>query len=104
MKRFVDRHPIWSLVILIAAALLLWMIIAPWEHDYLIWSLHHLVELGHSEAARPRDFLLRLRVGALSNAPGFDPMLATPYRFVVGEQTPEKKVIFYEDWKRASQT
>ena len=30
MKRFVDRHPIWSLVILIAAAGLLWVIVAPW--------------------------------------------------------------------------
>ncbi len=77
-----------------------WMVIAPWEHDYLIWSLHHLVELGYTEAARPRDFLLRLRVGALMNAPDFDPMLATPYRFVVGEQTADKRVIFYEDWKR----
>jgi len=75
-----------------------WMILAPWEQDYLIWSLHHLVELGYTQAAGPRDFLLRLRVGALTNAPDFDPMLATSYRFVVGEQTPEKQVVFYEDW------
>ena len=33
-----------------------WMITAPWEHDYLIWSLHHLTELGYADAARPRDF------------------------------------------------
>ena len=76
-----------------------WMILAPWENDYLIWSLHHLVELGYAEAARPRDFMLRLRVGALTNAPDFDPLLAAPYRFVVGERGPDKKVLFYEDWK-----
>ncbi len=76
-----------------------WMVIAPWENDYLAWSLHHLVELGYADAARPRDFLLRLRVGSLTSAPDFDPMLAAPYRFVVGEQGPGGKTIFYEDWK-----
>lgn len=77
-----------------------WMILAAWENDYLIWSLHHLTELGYKDAARCRDFMLRLRVGALTNAPGFDPMLAAPYRFVVGERAADKKVTFYEDWKK----
>lgn len=77
-----------------------WMVIAPWEHDYLMWSLHHLTELGYQQAARPRDFLLRWRVGTLTNAPDFDPRLAAPYRFVVGEQSEDGKVVFYEDWKR----
>jgi hypothetical protein len=76
-----------------------WMVTAPWEEDYLLWSFHHLVELGYAEAARPRDFLLRLRVGALTNAPDFDPMLATPYRMVVGEQDADGQVTVYEDWK-----
>jgi len=44
-----------------------WLIIAPWEQDYLIWSFHHLAELGYADAARPRDFLLRLRVGTLTH-------------------------------------
>ncbi len=30
MRRFIERHPLWSLVILIAVAVLLWMIFAPW--------------------------------------------------------------------------
>ena len=77
-----------------------WMIIAPWENDYLIWSLHHLVELGYPDAAKARDFMLRLRVGSLTNKPDFDPMLAATYRFVVGERDPKtKKISFYEDWK-----
>ncbi|MHC4715359.1 MAG: RIFT barrel domain-containing protein [Planctomycetota bacterium] len=77
-----------------------WMIIAPWEHDYLMWSLHHLVELGYADAAKVRNFLLRWRVGTLTNAPDFDPLLATPYRMVVGERGPDRKVTFYEDWKK----
>ena len=77
-----------------------WMVIAPWEHDYLMWSLHHLVELGWTEAGRARDFLLRWRVGALTHAPDFDPLLATPYRFVVGDRAAGGEVTFYEDWKR----
>lgn len=77
-----------------------WLIIAPWEHDYLIWSLHHLVELGYADAAKPRDFLLRWRVGTLTHAPDFDPMLATPYRMAVGEKGPDGRNVVYEDWKK----
>ncbi|MCH5373145.1 MAG: hypothetical protein JJ992_04165, partial [Planctomycetes bacterium] len=77
-----------------------WMITAPWEEDYLLWSFHHLVELGYADAARPRDFLLRMRVGLLTHAPDYDPMLATPYRLVVGERTSDQQVKFYEDWKQ----
>jgi hypothetical protein len=77
-----------------------WMVNVPWELDYLTWSLHHLVELGWADAARPRDFLLRQRVGMLTNAPHFDPMVGTPYRSVVGEKTPEGEVVIYEDWKK----
>ena len=80
-----------------------WMVNCPWELDYLTWSLHHLVELGHADAARPRDFLLRQRVGMLTNAPDFDPLLATPYRCVIGEKTPEGKIVFYEDWRKLGQ-
>ena len=76
-----------------------WMITAPWEHDYLIWSLHHLTELGYAGAARPRDFELRWRVGAFLHPQDFNPLLAAPYRMAVGEVRPDKKVIFYEDWK-----
>ena len=76
-----------------------WMVTAPWETDYLIWSLHHLAELGHAAAAKPRNFLLRLRVGTMTHAPHFNPMLCAPYRFVVGRQGADGKVTFYEDWK-----
>ena len=77
-----------------------WMIIAPWEHDYLMWSLHHLVELGYADAAKPRDFLLRWRVGAVTHAPAFNPLLATPYRMAVGEKGADGKVVFYTDWAK----
>jgi hypothetical protein len=80
-----------------------WVVNVPWELDYLTWSLHHLVELGYPEAAKPRDFLLRQRVGMLTNAPDFDPLLATPYRCVVGEKTADGTVVFYEDWKKLGQ-
>lgn len=76
-----------------------WIITAPWEEDYLLWSLHHLVELGWCDAGQPRDFLLRLRVGTLTHAPDFDPRLAVPYRLVVGEQGPDGKPAVYDDWK-----
>jgi len=77
-----------------------WMITAPWEHDYLIWSLHHLTELGYRDAAKPRDFELRWQVGAFTHPREFPPLLAAPYRMVVGEMGPQQKVLFYEDWRK----
>ncbi len=77
-----------------------WLITAPWEHDFLIWSWQHLVELGYEEAAGPRDFELRWRVGALTHAPDFDPGLAMPYRMAVGEKGADGKEVFYGDWKK----
>jgi hypothetical protein len=77
-----------------------WMITAPWEHDFLIWSLHHLTELGYGDAARPRDFELRWQVGVFIHPEEFSPLLGAPYRMVVGEMGPDKKVVFYEDWKK----
>lgn len=76
-----------------------WIITAPWEEDYLIWSLHHACELGWADAARPRDFLLRLRVGTLTHAPEFDPRLATPYRLVVGVWSADQRPLVYDDWE-----
>ncbi|MDD4890910.1 MAG: hypothetical protein PHU85_13395, partial [Phycisphaerae bacterium] len=78
-----------------------WVLMVPWEHDYLIWSLHHLVELGWSDAAKARDFEMRWRVGMFVN-PAFDVRLAAPYRFVVGELGADRKVAFYTDWKKLS--
>jgi hypothetical protein len=77
-----------------------WMLMVWWEHDYLIWSLHHLCELGCADAAKPRDFLLRWRVGSFVNPADFDPRLSAPYRLVIGEMGPDKKVVFYESWKQ----
>ncbi len=77
-----------------------WMITAPWEHDYLIWSLHHLTELGYADAAKPRDFELRWRVGAFTHPDEYEPLLGAPYRMVVGEMGPDKKIIFYDDWRK----
>jgi hypothetical protein len=77
-----------------------WMITAPWEHDFLIWSLHHLTELGYADAAAPRDFQLRWRVGVFTHPDQYNPLLGAPYRMAVGELGPDKQVVFYDDWKR----
>jgi hypothetical protein len=80
-----------------------WMLMVWWEHDYLIWSLHHLTDLGFADAAKPRDFLLRWRVGSFVHPAEFDPRFSAPYRLVIGEMGPDKKVAFYEDWKKLAE-
>ena len=39
----------------------------------------------------------------LTNEADFEPQMATPYRFAVGEKTAEDQVTFYEDWKKLGQ-
>lgn len=73
-----------------------WMLIPPWQNDFVTWSLHHLAELGYAEAAKPRDFQLRWRVALLTNPDTYDPKMCTFYRMVVGEMGPGQKVIFYD--------
>ena len=34
MRRFVDKHPVWSVILFVLAAILLWMIFAIWP-DWL---------------------------------------------------------------------
>ncbi|MCX7591563.1 MAG: hypothetical protein N2255_08050, partial [Kiritimatiellae bacterium] len=80
-----------------------WLVMVWWEHDYLIWSLHHLTELGFSDAAKPRDFLLRWRVGSFVNRDDFDPRLSAPYRTVIGEKGPDGRPVFYENWKKLAE-
>jgi hypothetical protein len=80
-----------------------WLAMVWWEHDYLLWSLHHLTELGFADAAKPRDFLLRWRVGSFIHPDEFDPRLSAPYRIVVGESVPGDKPIFYQDWKKLAE-
>ncbi len=80
-----------------------WMLMVWWEHDYLIWSLHHLTELGYADAAAPRDFLLRWRVGSFTHPADFDPRLSAPYRLVVGEMGTDRKVLFYDTWKKLAE-
>jgi branched-chain amino acid transport system permease protein len=33
MTAFVSRHPVWSLIIALAVAVLLWLIFAPWSDE-----------------------------------------------------------------------
>lgn len=35
MIRFYERHPLWSLVILIAVVFLIWLVVAPWPADFI---------------------------------------------------------------------
>jgi branched-chain amino acid transport system permease protein len=33
MRRFLERHPVWSLIILVAIIILLWLVVSPWPKD-----------------------------------------------------------------------
>ena len=34
MNRFVERRPVWSLIIFVAAIVLIWVVFAPWPQSF----------------------------------------------------------------------
>ncbi len=75
-----------------------WLTLAPWQQNFLAWSLDHAFRAGYAEAAAARDYFTGFQVGALTNPGDYDPDFAAPYFIVVGERT-EGKTQYYETWK-----
>jgi hypothetical protein len=71
---------------------------APWQQNFLAWSLDHAFRAGYPEAARARDYFTTLQVGVLTNPDDYDPRFSAPYFLVVGERVDEK-VRYYTTWK-----
>lgn len=75
-----------------------WLTLAPWQENFLVWSLDHAVRAGYAAAVKPRDYFMKLQIGLLSNPDDFDIDYAAPYFLVVGEQMGEQ-VRWYQTWK-----
>jgi len=75
-----------------------WLTLAPWQQNFLVWSLDHALRAGYKEARIPRDYFARLQIGMLTNPESYDPRYAAPYYLVVGERT-EGRVRYYTTWK-----
>ncbi len=75
-----------------------WLTLAPWQQNFLVWSLDHAVRAGYEEAAAPRDYFAGTEVGVLTHAADFDPQYGASYFLVVGERIEGKKR-WYRTWK-----
>ena len=75
-----------------------WLTLAPWQQNFLAWSLNHAVRAGYAQAAKPRDYFTRLEIGVLSNPDDYDPRYGASYFLVVGERTADK-IRYYTTWK-----
>jgi len=75
-----------------------WLTLAPWQQNFLAWSLDHAVRAGYARAAKPRDYFTKLEVGVLRNPDDYDPRYAASYFLVIGERT-EGEERYYTTWK-----
>ncbi|MBL7153723.1 MAG: hypothetical protein ISS79_08390, partial [Phycisphaerae bacterium] len=75
-----------------------WLTLAPWQQNFLAWSLENAVRAGYPQAAEPRDYFTALQVGVLTNPKDYDPRYAASYFLVVGERTADK-IRYYTTWK-----
>jgi len=75
-----------------------WLTIAPWQQNFLAWSLDHAVRAGYTRAAAPRDYFTRLQIGMLTNPNHYDIRYAAPYFHVLGERSGDTKR-YYTTWK-----
>ena len=74
-----------------------WLTLAPWQQNFLIWSLDHAARAGYLAAAGPRDYFAKLQIGMLIHPDAYNPDYATPYFLVIGERSGEKKR-YYNTW------
>lgn len=70
------------------------LIVAPWQIDFLIWSLDHAYRAGYERARIPRDFLMNFLIGRFTNAPDYDPMDGIAYKIEVTDE----KGRHYQTW------
>ncbi len=74
-----------------------WLTLAPWQQNFLVWSLDHAVRSGYSMAAGPRDYFAKLQIGMLTHPDAYNPDYATSYFLVIGERSGEEKR-YYTSW------
>jgi hypothetical protein len=74
-----------------------WLTLAPWQQNFLVWSLDHAARAGYPQAAGPRDYCAKLQIGMLTHPDAYSPDYATPYFLVIGELSGEKKR-YYNTW------
>ena len=75
-----------------------WLTLAPWQQNFLAWSLDHAFRAGYTTAAEPRDYFARLQVGVLTHPSVYDTRYAAPYFLVLGERIAGEKR-FYTTWR-----
>ena len=75
-----------------------WLTLAPWQQNFLVWSMDHAVRAGYPQATTPRDYFTKLQAGVLTHPDEFDPRYGASYFLVVGERT-AGKVRYYGTWK-----
>lgn len=69
---------------------------APWESDFLIVSLDHLLDLGFEKARPTRDWLLNFTINRFTNHPQYNKFDGAPYRIAVKDTQGN----YYTDWEK----
>ena len=75
-----------------------WLTLAPWQQNFLAWSLDHAFRAGYTTAAKPRDYFTRVQVGVLTHPNVYDTRYAASYFLVIGERIDGNKR-YYTTWK-----
>jgi hypothetical protein len=75
-----------------------WLTLAPWQQNFLAWSMDYAYRAGYEQAADVRDYLTKTQIGVLTHADVYDPQFGASYFLVVGERIDEK-VRYYSTWK-----
>ncbi len=78
-----------------------WLTLAPWQQNFLVWSLDHAARAGYP-AAQVRDYLSKMQIGLLDHPEEYDPAYAAPYFLVVGMRE-EEKIRHFTTWKELFQ-
>ena len=76
--------------------------VAGWQHNFLAWSLSHVVDHGYTEATATRNYLMKWTIGSLTHPKEITPHAGSAYYLFVGERTGKKSVRWCQTWKEVN--
>jgi len=76
--------------------------IAGWQHNFLAWSLSHVVDHGYTEATPIRDYLMKWTIGSVTHPDEITPHAGSAYYLFIGERTGKKTTRWCRTWKEVS--
>jgi hypothetical protein len=77
-----------------------WTIRAPWQNNYVAWSLDHAGQQGFQGGEKLRDRMVKFQL-ALFTSPDYDRSYAAPYVLIIGNRLDDQRIEYFKTLRQA---